>query len=67
MKALFPKAEIYGVEHMKELAEKSKTNIAKFASRFNTTAIHIIHGDGRKGLKNQQPFDFIHCGAGIKL
>ncbi len=64
MKALFPKAEVYGVEHMKELAEKSMENIAKFANRFDTNKIHVIHGDGKKELVEHQPFDFIHCGAG---
>lgn len=65
MKALFPKSEVYGVEHIKELTEKSKENIDKFRERFDINKIKIIHGDGRKGLKQQKPFDFIHCGAGI--
>ena len=64
MKALFPNSEVYGVEHMKELAEKSRENIAKFVKRFDIEKIKIIHSDGRKGLKQKQPFDFIHCGAG---
>jgi protein-L-isoaspartate O-methyltransferase len=49
---------------MKELADKSRENIAKFAKRFDIKKIKIIHGDGRKGLVEKQPFDYIHCGAG---
>ena len=64
MKALYPNAEVHGVEHIKQLAEKSKENINKFASIYDTKSIHIHNADGRKGLKSNQPLDFIHCGAG---
>jgi len=64
LKALFPNSKIYGVEHMKELADKSRENIAKFAKRFDIKKIKIFQGDGRKGLVEKQPFDYIHCGAG---
>jgi len=55
---------VYGIEHIRQLAVKSKYNIKKYAQKYDTKSIHIYFGDGRKGLKKKMPFDFIHCGAG---
>ncbi len=64
MKALYPNSKVYGIEHIKKLAEKSKKNIKKYSNKYDVKNIIIKHGDGRKGLINEAPFDFIHCGAG---
>ena len=61
---LFPKAKVYGIEHIKALAKWSLGNIAKYKNKVNFKNITIIAGDGRQGLPKEGPFDFIHCGAG---
>jgi len=64
MKALYPNSIVYGVEHIKQLAIRSKKSIKKYNKMYDIENIHIFYGDGRRGLKNNMPFDFIHCGAG---
>lgn len=51
------KGKVYGVEIVKELAEKSKQNIKKYKN------IKIYNRDGRKGLKATAPFDRILISA----
>lgn len=48
-------SEIYGIERIKKLAEKSRGILDK--------SITIIHGDGSKGLKEKAPFDRILVSA----
>jgi len=42
-------------------------NINKYNNKINLKNIEIISGDGRKGLPEKGPFDYIHCGAGNKI
>jgi len=50
-------SELYGIERIKELADKSKKVLKKQKN------IHIIHDDGSKGLENKAPFDRILVSA----
>ncbi len=61
---LFSKSTVIGVEHVKELANTSIKNIRKKHSYLlNNGRVKIYVGDGRKGKKNEAPFDYIHSGA----
>jgi len=51
------KGKVYGVEIVKELAEKSKTNIKGYKN------IKVYNRDGRKGLEEAAPFDRIIISA----
>jgi protein-L-isoaspartate(D-aspartate) O-methyltransferase len=61
---LYPKAKIYGIEHIEKLAKWSFGNIRKYKNKINLKNIKIIAGDGRNGLPEIGPFDYIHSGAG---
>lgn len=50
-------SEIYGIERIKELADKSKQVLKQYKN------IHILNQDGSKGLKQQAPFDRILISA----
>lgn len=50
-------SEIYGVEIVKELTEKSREVLE------NHENIRVVHGDGSKGLKSKMPFDRILVSA----
>lgn len=51
------KGKVYGVEIVKELAEKSKTNIKAYKN------VKVYNKDGRKGLEEAAPFDRIIISA----
>lgn len=53
-------SEIYGVERIKKLAEKSRQSLG---GRKN---IKVFHEDGSKGLKNKAPFDRILVSASCR-
>lgn len=55
-------SEIYGVERIRELAEKSE----RILKRKGYSDITIFHGDGSKGLKEKAPFDRILVSASAK-
>jgi len=56
--------KVYGVEHIEELVEQSKINIAKHHKHFlDDGSITILAEDGRKGLEKYAPYDVIHVGA----
>lgn len=56
--------KVYGIEHIEEIAEQSKKNIAKNHKNYlDDGSIQIITGDGRKGLPEYGPYDVIHVGA----
>lgn len=57
---IMPKSEIYGIERIKELAEKSREVLSGKGN------IKIIHKDGSKGLKEQAPFDRILVSAAFR-
>lgn len=48
---LAPQAKVVGMEHIEELAEQSKSNLAADGVRVGTAegAVEIIQGDGRLG------------------
>ena len=57
--------QVYGIEHIHELVEKSVANIRKSdAELIDSGKIKIVEGDGRKGLAEYAPYDCIHVGAG---
>ncbi|GAJ18173.1 unnamed protein product, partial [marine sediment metagenome] len=51
------KGKVFGVEIVKELAEKSKTNIKAYKN------VKVYNRDGRQGLKEKSPFDRIIISA----
>lgn len=56
---------VVGIEHIKELYEGGKKNIAKNNSHLlNSKKIICIEGDGRFGYKQLAPYNVIHVGAG---
>jgi len=56
--------KVYGVDHIEELVEKSKVNIAKHHKHFlDDGSITIVAEDGRTGLAKYAPYDVIHVGA----
>lgn len=63
---MFPNAKIFGVEHIKELANWSIQNINKYENEINLRNIKVFSLDGRLGLPSKSPFDLIHCGAAFK-
>lgn len=59
--------QVYGVEHIKQLADKSIENISRsHAELISSGRIVIIEADGRKGLPEHAPYDCIHVGACIR-
>ena len=53
-----------GIEHIKELAQFSVTNLSKsYGKQLENGSIKIFHGDGREGCKEGAPYDVIHAGA----
>ncbi len=50
-------SEIYGIERIRELAERSKASLKNFSN------VQIINADGSKGLKEKAPFDRILVSA----
>ena len=52
-----PNSDIYGIERIQELYEKSRKHLIK------NEKIHIIHGDGSDGLLGEAPFDRILVSA----
>lgn len=57
-------AHIMGIEHIKELAQFSVTNLSKsYGKQLENGSIKIFHGDGREGCKEGAPYDVIHAGA----
>ncbi len=62
----FNNFEIYGIEHVKELVKFSKRNIKEnYNYLIEGKFIQIYDKDGRDGLKEKSPFDFINVGASI--
>lgn len=55
---------VVGIEHIKELAELSTTNISKsHKNLLDKDIIKIYEGDGRKGVKEFAPYNAINVGA----
>merc|ERR1712087_185598 len=51
-------------EHIKELCDLSKQNIAKHhAHLLKSGQLQMLCGDGRAGFEKEAPFDAIHVGA----
>lgn len=56
---------VVGVEHIKELTEKSIKNISKnHKNLLDEKKIIIENVDGRDGFKEHAPYNAIHVGAG---
>lgn len=55
-----------GIDHIPELVEESKNNIAKdlvTRALMETDRLVLVVGDGRQGYPQEAPFDAIHVGA----
>ncbi|VDP92725.1 unnamed protein product [Echinostoma caproni] len=61
-----------GIEHIDELTNLAKSNVANWLQRADKDAVHgvvvgknlqFITGDGRQGWKQEEPYDAIHVGA----
>jgi len=57
-----PNGFVYGVEHIPQLVDFAKANIARDKKELFKTA-EIRGSDGRMGLADVAPFDCIHVGA----
>lgn len=61
-----PRFVVAGIEHVDELTQWSKANLAKDPATkalLAAGAISVVSGDGRLGLPDKAPFDVIHVGA----
>ena len=61
-----PRFVVAGIEHVDELTQWSKANLAKDPATkalLASGAISVVTGDGRLGLPDKAPFDVIHVGA----
>ncbi len=57
---------VYGVEHIAQLVDLSRRNIARNHRRLlDQGRIVLVEGDGRKGLGQFAPYDVIHVGAAV--
>lgn len=53
-----------GIEHIGPLVEWSIENLSKnFKEELENKTIIVVEGDGRKGFKEEGPYDCIHIGA----
>jgi protein-L-isoaspartate(D-aspartate) O-methyltransferase len=66
MSKLFgPDATIYALDHIQEIVDFSKDNINKRHKKYvEDGRIKFVLGDGRQGLQEHAPYQFIHVGAG---
>ena len=61
-----PGGKVVGIEHLPQLSEMSKSNLAKhpeLKSLMDDGQLVIVTGDGRLGYPEEAPFDAIHVGA----
>jgi protein-L-isoaspartate(D-aspartate) O-methyltransferase len=65
-KNLLNQCKIYGVEHVDELVTESLQNLKNDSQLKDLLhLIEIRQGDGLNGIKDESPFDIIHCGAAL--
>jgi len=57
-----PQGLVVGIDHVPELVELSRSNIAK-ANRRLLNRIRLVCGDGRKGVPDNAPYDCIYAAA----
>ena len=58
-----------GIDHIKELVEMSRKNMAKSTAGkelLDSGKVKLVVGDGRKGWKEEGPYDAIHVGAAAR-
>jgi len=62
-----PTGKVVGIEHIQGLVDLSKNNLIKDGFNIGPDGkgqgIALVLGDGRKGWKEEAPFDAIHVGA----
>jgi protein-L-isoaspartate(D-aspartate) O-methyltransferase len=58
-----PGAMVVAVEHVPELAEYARQNIARGCSPVIKECIKVVASDGRYGAPNYAPYGAIHVGA----
>jgi protein-L-isoaspartate(D-aspartate) O-methyltransferase len=59
-----PTGKVVGIEHVDQLTQKSIKNVNNDKPELLTSGrVKLITGDGRKGFKEESPYDAIHVGA----
>jgi protein-L-isoaspartate(D-aspartate) O-methyltransferase len=61
-----PTGKVVGIDHIQPLVDMSRTNMAKSAEgrkMLESGQVKFVTGDGRKGWKEDAPYDAIHVGA----
>ena len=64
-----PQGRVIGIDHIDGLVEMSRKNMAKSKEgreMLESGKVKLIVGDGRKGWKEEGPYDAIHVGAAAK-
>ena len=64
-----PQGRVVGIDHIAGLVELSRKNMAKSQDgkeMLDSGKVKLIVGDGRKGCKDDGPYDAIHVGAAAK-
>jgi protein-L-isoaspartate(D-aspartate) O-methyltransferase len=66
---LGPEGKVVGIDHIQELVDLSKNNMARSSEGrelMQSGKVKFVLGDGRKGWKEDAPYDAIHVGAAAK-
>ncbi|KAF1839665.1 protein-L-isoaspartate O-methyltransferase [Decorospora gaudefroyi] len=61
-----PSGSVVGIEHIQPLVDLSNTNMSKSEQgrrMLDSGQVKFVTGDGRKGWKEDAPYDAIHVGA----
>jgi protein-L-isoaspartate(D-aspartate) O-methyltransferase len=61
------RGKVVGVEHIRELVERSVENISRCrADALRTGCVEIVEADGRSGFAKYAPYKAIHVGAAVE-
>jgi len=62
-----PTGKVVGIDHIRGLVDQSISNLSKDGFQIdnegNASGLKVVLGDGRKGWKDEAPYDAIHVGA----
>ncbi|OZJ05828.1 hypothetical protein BZG36_00941 [Bifiguratus adelaidae] len=59
-----PEGRVVGIDHIEELVEQATNNVRRDRPDYlDSGRIHFVTGDGRKGYREEAPYDCIHVGA----
>lgn len=65
-KLVKPGGKVIGIDHIQELVDLAKNNMAKSEEGkelLESGMVQFVKGDGRKGYLAEAPYDAIHVGA----